>query len=179
MLAAQSIACGARDIMVAGGMESMSNVPIFESRSSPIYGNRTVKDGILYDGLTDAYTPGVHMGHCGEDTASTMSISRDAQDEYTVRSYTTAAAAYQSGVLRAELVPVSTPNKKNPDLAVTDDTEFGNVKFDKIPTLRTVFDKSGTITAANSSKISDGAAACVLMSRDTAERLGVEPLARI
>ncbi|KAL5253076.1 hypothetical protein ACHWQZ_G015738 [Mnemiopsis leidyi] len=179
MLAAQSIACGAREVMVAGGMESMSNVPMFESRSSPIYGNRVVKDGILHDGLTDAYTPGLHMGHCGEDTASCMSISRDTQDEYTVRSYNTAAAAYQSGVLRPELVPVPTPNKKNPDLTVTDDNEYGNVKFDKIPTLRPVFDKTGTITAANSSKISDGAAACVLMSRDMAEKLGVEPLARI
>ncbi|XP_063678396.1 acetyl-CoA acetyltransferase, mitochondrial-like [Bolinopsis microptera] len=179
MLAAQSIACGARDIMVAGGMESMSNVPMFENRTAPVYGNRVVKDGILHDGLTDAYTPGLHMGHCGEDTASTMSISRDTQDEYTVRSYNTAAAAYQSGVLRAEIVSVPTPNRKNPDLTVTDDTEYANVKFDKIPTLRTVFDKAGTITAANSSKLSDGAAACVLMSRDMADKLGVEPLAKI
>lgn len=179
MLAAQTIACGARDIMVAGGMESMSNVPMYESRSLPIYGNRSLKDGILNDGLTDAYTPGMHMGHCGEDTAAAMNISRDLQDKYTVRSYNLAAEAYKNSVLSSELVTVPTPNKKNPDLALSHDAEYSNVKFDKIPTLRPVFDKSGTITAANSSKISDGAAACVLMSAETAEKLGVQPLARI
>jgi len=179
MLAAQGIACGSRDIMVAGGMESMSKVPMTVDRESPIYGNRLVKDGILNDGLTDAYTPGMHMGICGEDTATTLSISREAQDEYTKRSYTLSAKAYESGVLSGELVSVATPTRKDPSLVVSEDNEYRNVKFDKISSLRTVFAKDGTITAANSSKISDGAAACVLMDSATAAKLGLTPLARI
>lgn len=179
MLAAQSIACGSRDIMAAGGMESMSNVPMYEARSSPVYGNRTIKDGILFDGLSDAYTPGLHMGNCGEDTAASMGISREAQDEYTVRSYTTAAESYKGGVLSAELISVPTPSRKHPGLTLSVDEEFGNVKFDRIPSLRTVFAKDGTITAANSSKLSDGAAVCILMSAECAQRMGLQPLARI
>jgi len=179
MMAAQNIACGGRDIMIAGGMENMSRVPMFEDRAQGPYGHRTVRDGILSDGLMDAYTKDMHMGHCGEDTASTMGITRADQDAYCLMSYERAVSAYARSLLDSELVSVPVPSRKDPGAVMSVDSEFTNVKVEKVPSLRTVFDKNGTITAANSSKISDGAAACVVMSADKAAELGLKPLARI
>ncbi|XP_066999500.1 acetyl-CoA acetyltransferase, mitochondrial isoform X2 [Anabrus simplex] len=180
MLASQGLMCGHQDVMVAGGMESMSNVPFYMKRGETSYGGVNLLDGIVFDGLTDVYNC-IHMGNCAENTAKNLNISRKEQDDYAIGSYKKSENAYKSGAIKSELVPVSVPQKKGmPDLLVTEDEEFKRVNFDKFTKLKTVFQKeNGTVTAGNASTLNDGAAACVLMTSSAAKRLGCTPLARI
>ncbi|KAJ2160860.1 Acetyl-CoA acetyltransferase A, mitochondrial [Coemansia sp. RSA 552] len=176
MLAAQNIQLGIQPAMVAGGMESMSNVPYYAPRGS-VYGHGQLTDAIIKDGLWDVYNQ-VHMGSCAENTARKHGISREMQDAHAISSYKRAAAAWESGVFAEEVVPVTVPSRKG-DSMVAVDEEFTNVKFDKIAGLRPVFEKNGTVTAANASTLNDGASALLLMAADRAKQLGVAPLARI
>ncbi|XP_072119211.1 acetyl-CoA acetyltransferase, mitochondrial [Mobula birostris] len=179
MLAAQSLMCGHQDVMVAGGMESMSNVPYIMSREAPVYGGVKLEDLIVKDGLTDVYNK-IHMGNCAENTASKYKIPREDQDAYAVSSYTRSKASWDSKLMAKEVVPVSVPQRGKPDLVISEDEEYKRVDFSKVPKIKTVFQKeNGTITAANASTINDGAAALVLMTTDAAKRLNVTPMARI
>ncbi|MFT7800262.1 acetyl-CoA acetyltransferase, mitochondrial, partial [Arapaima gigas] len=179
MLAAQSLMCGHQDVMVAGGMESMSNVPYIMSRETPPYGGVKMEDLIVKDGLTDVYNK-FHMGNCAENTAKNSGISREEQDAYAINSYSRSKAAWESGVLAKEVVPVSISQRGKPDLVVSEDEEFRRVDFSKVPKLKAVFQKeNGTVTAANASTLNDGAAALVLMTAEAAKRLNTTPLARI
>ncbi|XP_072018802.1 acetyl-CoA acetyltransferase, mitochondrial-like isoform X2 [Amphiura filiformis] len=179
MLAAQSLMCGHQEVMVAGGMESMSNVPFLMARAEPAYGGHKLEDAIVRDGLWDVYNQ-IHMGNCGEDTAKKMSISREEQDEFAVGSYKKSQAAGESGVFKKEIVPVNVPQKRGKaDMVISEDEEYNRLNFDKVKSLRSAFQKEGTITAANASTLNDGAAAMVLMTAQAAERLKVKPLARI
>lgn len=178
-LAAQAIMLGHRDIMLAGGMESMSNVPYYleKGRGGHGLGHGTVTDGIIKDGLWDVYY-NIHMGNCAEDTAAKYGITREQQDAFAVESYKRAAAALKAGTFRAEIAPVTVPGARGaPDTVVSEDEEVRRVKFDKIPTLKPAFQKVGTVTAANSSKLNDGASAVLLMSARKAAALGLQPLA--
>lgn len=178
-LGAQSIMCGDADIVVAGGMESMSNVPFYvpKLRWGNKYGDVTLIDGLAKDGLTDAYD-GKAMGMAAELCASTCGISREDQDKFAIESYKRSQAAWESGRFAAEVVPVEIPQRKGAPLRVERDEEPFNVKFEKIPTLSPAFSREGTVTAANASTMNDGAAALVLMSAEKARELGVKPLAR-
>ncbi|XP_031569819.1 acetyl-CoA acetyltransferase, mitochondrial-like [Actinia tenebrosa] len=180
MMAAQSLQCGSQEVMVAGGMESMSNVPFLVSRDAPTYGGHLMEDAIVKDGLWDVYNQ-IHMGSCAENTASKYNITREEQDEYALSSYRRSTAAWEAGKFKNEIVPVSIPQKRGkPDVVFQEDEEYKNVNFDKLPTLRAVFKKeNGTITAGNASTLNDGGAAVVLMTREAAERLNVKPLASI
>jgi len=180
MQAAQSLQLGQNSVMVAGGMESMSNVPYYMTRGDTPYGGVAMKDGLVADGLTDVYNK-FHMGNCGENTAKKLGISREEQDEYGINSYKKAAAAYADGSIKDELVQVEVKGKRGkPSTFVTEDEEYKKVNFDKFSKLATVFQKEGgTVTAGNASTLSDGAAATVLMTAEAAERLGCKPLARI
>ncbi|KAJ1998482.1 Acetyl-CoA acetyltransferase A, mitochondrial [Coemansia thaxteri] len=176
MLAAQNIQLGMQTAMVAGGMESMSNVPFYAPRGKE-YGHGELSDGIIRDGLWDVYN-NFHMGNCAENTARKHGITREMQDAHAAASYRRAAAAWSSGLFANEVVPVVVKTRKG-DQAVAVDEEFTNVNFDKMATLRPVFDKSGSVTAANSSTLNDGASALLLMGAERAADLGVAPLARI
>merc|ERR1711953_917347 len=180
MQAAQALTLGQNSVMVAGGMESMSNVPYYMSRGDTPYGGVAMRDGLVADGLTDVYNK-FHMGNCGENTARELGISREEQDEYGIGSYRKAAAAYAEGNIKEELVQVEIKGKRGkPSTFVTEDEEYKKVNFDKFSKLSTVFQKEGgTVTAGNASTLSDGAAATVLMTAEAAERLGCKPLARI
>ncbi len=183
MLAAQSIALGDNDIVVAGGMESMSNTPHYlpKGRTGLRYGNGEILDGIVRDGLQDPYD-GSMMGACGEVCASGKNISRAEQDDYAFQSYERARAAYEKGYFNDEIVPVEIPQRKGDPVVVSRDEEVDNKRISNregLDRLRPAFDKEGTITAANASKINDGGAAVVLMSGEKAEELGLKPLARI
>ncbi|KAI8851570.1 thiolase-like protein [Chytridium lagenaria] len=162
--------------MVAGGMESMSNVPFYFPRGAQ-YGHQSIQDGIIKDGLWDVYNQ-IHMGTCAEETATEYNISREEQDAHAIESYTRAAEAWKKGWFKAEVVPVTIKDRKG-DKVFAEDEEYRNVKFDKIPTLNTVFKKNGTITAANASTLNDGASALVLTTLAEAERRGLTPLARV
>ncbi|KAJ2658372.1 Acetyl-CoA acetyltransferase, mitochondrial [Coemansia sp. RSA 1200] len=176
MLAAQTIQTGAQPAMVAGGMESMSNVPYYAPRGTA-YGHSVLSDGIVKDGLWDVYN-NFHMGNCAENTARKHNISREMQDSHAIASYKRAAAAWAAGVFDKEVVPVTVETRKG-DTVVSVDEEFTNVNFDKVPGLRPVFEKNGTVTAANASTINDGASALLLLSAERAGQLDVQPLARI
>lgn len=180
MLAAQSIMVGSQDVIVAGGMESMSNIPYYipKARYGYKYGNGELVDGLLKDGLWEVYNE-FPMGNCADNTAKEMDISREAQDEYAIDSYKKVAAATEAGKFKNEIIPVAIPQRKGDPVMMTEDEEFNNVFFDKIPKLRPVFNKEGTVTAANASTINDGASAMVLMSKEKAEELGVKPIAKI
>ncbi len=179
-LAVQSIMLGHQDIVVAGGMENMSQVPHYlpGSRSGFKYGSITMLDGLQYDGLTDVYS-GTMMGNCAELCAAEYNISREAQDAFAIESYQRSAKAWSEGKFAQEVVPVEIPQKSGESKWVTEDEEYKNVRFEKIPALKPVFQKDGTITAANASTMNDGAAALVLMSKAKAEALGVKPLGYI
>ncbi len=178
--AAQSIVLGDADIVVAGGMESMSNVPFYADsmRWGNKYGNATFADGLVKDGLTDVYD-GKAMGNAAELCARECGISREDQDAFAISSYQRSQEAWSSGKFANEIVPVSIPQRKGDPVLFAKDEEPFNVKFDKIPELKPAFEKNGTVTAANASTLNDGAAALVLMSREKAEELGIQPLARI
>ena len=179
MLAAQSIMLGDADVVVAGGMESMSNVPhyIENMRKGMKLGHGKLVDGLIKDGLWDVYND-YHMGNAADNTAKVKNISREQQDELAVESYKRAAAATEAGNFKDEIIPVEIKSRKG-TVVVDQDEEYKNVRFEKIPELRPVFNKDGTVTAANASTINDGAAALVLMSREKAEELGLKPLAKI
>jgi len=180
MLAAGNIAAGRSKIVVAGGFESMSNVPYYMRRGDTPYGGVNLVDGLTYDGLTDVYNK-FHMGNCGENTAKKLGISRQEQDEYGMQSYKRSAMAYEEGHIQPELVPVEIAQKRGkPPLLISQDEEYQNINFDKFTKLKTVFQKEGgTVTAGNASTLSDGAASCLLMSSEEAQARGVEVLARV
>jgi len=179
MLAAQSIMLGLNDVVVAGGMESMTNIPFYvpKARFGYKYGNAEFLDGLVRDGLEDVYAKKA-MGVFADATAKKYDISRQQQDEFTIRSYELAAEHTKNGAFSNEIVGVSIPQKGEP-LLLTEDEEYKKVFFDKIPTLKPAFTTDGTVTAANASKINDGASALVLMSKEKAEALGLKPIAKI
>jgi len=180
MQGAQSIMLGDNDVVVAGGMESMSNVPFYSDslRWGNKYGNATLIDGLAKDGLTDVYN-NYAMGNAAELCAKECNISREAQDEFAIESYKRSQAAQNAGLFDNEIVPVEIPQKKGDAVMFSKDEEPWNVKFDKIPTLKSAFVKDGSVTAANASTMNDGAAAVVLMSKEKAEALGLKPIAKI
>jgi acetyl-CoA C-acetyltransferase len=180
MIGAQTIMLGQAEVIVAGGMESMSNVPYYvpQARFGYKYGGGQLVDGLEKDGLLDVYDQ-CSMGVFADRTARRYGISRQAQDDFTVRTYQRAAEATQSGRFAEEIVSVEIPQKKGGNLIITEDEEYKKVIFEKIPTLKPAFEKDGTVTAASSSPINDGASALVLMSRKKADELGLKPLARI
>jgi len=180
MFAAQSIMLGQQDIIVAGGMESMSNIPYYlpKARFGYKYGGGELVDGLEKDGLFEAYYK-FAMGNCADNTAKEMQISREEQDEYAVNSYKRVAAATESGQLGQEIVPVEVPQRKGDPLIIQEDEEYKRVNYEKIPSLRPVFSKEGTVTAANASTINDGASALILMSKKKADELNIKPLAKI
>ena len=180
MLAAQSIKAGDNDIVIAGGMENMSSVPHYfaKGRNGQKLGDMKLIDGLVKDGLTDVYNK-VHMGNCAEICAKDMNFTREQQDEFAIESYNRSAKSWEDGKFADEIVPVVVPQRRGEDIVVTEDEEYKNVRLDKIPTLRAVFDKEGTITAANASTLNDGASALLLMSAEKAKELGITPLAKI
>lgn len=180
MLAAQSIMTGQQDLIVAGGMESMSNVPFYlpKARFGYKYGSAELVDGLEKDGLREIYYK-FPMGNCAENTAREMGISREDQDEYAIQSYTRSAEAWRKGYFKEEVLPVQIEGKKGEVLTVDEDEEFKRVQFEKIPKLKPVFRQDGTVTAANASTMNDGAAALLLASKKKAEALGLKPLAVI
>ncbi len=177
---AQAIMLGDADVVVAGGMESMSRVPHYlpGSRMGTKLGNITMLDGMVFDGLTDVYDQ-QHMGTCGDLCAKEYNISREDQDNFAIQSYERSAKAWKEGKFADEVVPVSVPQRKGDPIVISEDEEYKNVRMDKIPALRPVFTKDGTVTAANASTLNDGAAAVILMSKEKAEALGVKPIAKI
>ena len=180
MIAAQSIMCCDNDIVVAGGMENMSAVPHYfaKGRNGQKLGDMKLVDGLVKDGLTDVYNK-VHMGNCAELCAKEMNFSREQQDAFAIESYNRSSKAWAGGKFSDEIIPVSVPQRRGDALIISEDEEFKNVKMDKIPNLRPVFDKDGTVTAANASTLNDGAAALVLMNAEKASELGLKPLAKI
>jgi acetyl-CoA C-acetyltransferase len=179
MLADQAIRCGDAEIVVAGGQESMTNAPYLlpKGRTGYRYGNGQVIDSMAFDGLTDAYAL-APMGNFAEQCATECSIDRSMQDEYAIMSYTRAIEAQKSGAFADEITPVIIEDKKG-NITIAEDEEPGKVKFDKIPSLKPVFTKDGTVTAANASSIDDGAAAIVVASEEAVQKHQLKPIAKI
>jgi acetyl-CoA C-acetyltransferase len=180
MLAAQSIMLGINEVVIAGGMESMSNVPYYldKARNGYKLGHGQLTDGLIKDGLWDVYND-FHMGNAAELTAKEMKITREMQDDYAIQSYKKSAAASQSGMFKDEIVSVEIPQKGGAAIEITEDEEYKKVNFEKVPSLKPVFQKDGTITAANASSLNDGASALILMSKEKADQLGLKPVAKI
>ncbi|SHM80440.1 acetyl-CoA C-acetyltransferase [Flavobacterium xanthum] len=179
MLGAQAIQCGDAEIVVAGGMENMSLIPHYmHLRNGTKFGPATMIDGMQRDGLSDAYDNNA-MGVCADLCASEYNYTREDQDKAAIQSYERSAKAWKEGKFDNEVVPVPVPQRKGDPIIVSTDEEFTNVKIDKIPSLNPAFTKEGTVTAANSSTINDGAAAVILMSEEKALALGLKPLAYI
>ena len=180
MLGAQSIKCGDNDIVVVGGMENMSSVPhyLLNSRTGQKLGDIKAVDGLVKDGLTDVYNK-KHMGLCAETCAKEMSFSREEQDDFAIKSYQRSANAWKENKFLNEVINVEVPQRRGDNLIINEDEEYKKVKIDKIPNLRPVFDKEGTITAANASTINDGASALIIMSLEKANELKLKPLAKI
>jgi len=179
MMATQDILLGDADVVVAGGMESMSRTPFYleQARYGYRFGNGQLIDGIGKDGLTDVYHQ-TAMGVSADNTAKEHGISREEQDAFAIESYKRSAAAWAAGKFKDEVVPVTVKTRKG-DVVVSEDEEYKNVSFEKLPGLKPAFQKDGTVTAGNASTINDGAAALVLMSADKAKALGLKPLARV
>ncbi len=178
-LAAQSIITGDNDIVVAGGMENMSMVPHYmQARNGQKLGDIKLQDGMVLDGLTDVYND-YHMGNAAELCAKEYNISREDQDEFAITSYKRAADAWANGRFNDEVVSVEVPQRRGDAIIVTEDEEYKKVKMEKIPALRPVFQKEGTVTAANASTLNDGASALVLCNKEKAEELGIKPIAKI
>ena len=180
MLAAQSIKCGDNDIVIAGGMENMSSVPHYfaKGRAGQKLGDMKLVDGLVKDGLTDVYNR-VHMGVCAEKCAAEMNFTREEQDAFAIESYNRSTSSWAAGKFSNEVVPVEVPQRRGDALVINEDEEYKNVKMDKISALRPVFDKEGTVTAANASTLNDGASALILMSAEKAAELNLTPLAKI
>ena len=180
MLGAQSIMLGMNDIVVAGGMESMSNIPYYipKARFGHKYGNGEIVDGLAHDGLWEIYN-GFPMGSCADNTAKEMNISREEQDEYAINSYKRSAASTEAGYFNNEIVPVEIPQRKGDPFIMKEDEEFKKVIFEKVPGLRPAFNKDGTVTAANASTINDGASAIILIGEKKMKELGLTATAKI
>jgi acetyl-CoA C-acetyltransferase len=180
MFAAQAIQLGQAEIIVAGGMESMSNIPYYipKARWGFKYGGGEIVDGLEKDGLKDAYDQQA-MGIFADRTADKYKISRKEQDEYAIQSYQRSAKATEAGLFKNEIIPISIPQRKRDPIIMQEDEEFSKVMFEKIPKLRPVFTKDGTVTAANASTINDGASALVVVSENAVKKYGLKPLAEI
>jgi acetyl-CoA C-acetyltransferase len=180
MLGVQSILTGDNEVVVAGGMESMSNAPYYlpNARNGLRMGNAPFIDGMIHDGLWDPYN-NQHMGNCGELCAKEKGFTRAIQDEFAIRSFQRANAAWKEGKFKDEIAPVEIEGKKGDKVVVDTDEGPAKVNYEKIPQLKPVFDKAGTVTAANASSLNDGASAVVIMSAEKAKTLGVKPLAKI
>ena len=180
MIAAQTILSGDNDVVIAGGMENMSSVPHYmdKSRTGQKLGDMKLIDGLVKDGLTDVYGR-VHMGVCAEICAKEMDFSREEQDAFAIESYNRSLQSWKDGKFANEIVPVEVPQRRGEALIISEDEEYKNVRMEKMPGLRPVFDKEGTITAANASTLNDGASALVLMSAEKAAELNITPLAKI
>ena len=179
MLAAQTIMAGDNDVVIAGGMENMSAVPYYLNGARTGYrlGDNKVIDGLVKDGLTDVYNQ-YHMGNAAELCAKEHNISREAQDTFAIESYNRSAAAWKAGKFNDEIVPVTIETRKG-TVTVSEDEEYTNVMMEKIPSLRPVFQKDGTVTAANASTLNDGASALILVSKEKMEALGLKPIAKV
>ena len=176
---AQSILLGLADIVVTGGMESMSQIPFYvpKARFGYKYGDGVLVDGLSRDGLIDVYDQQA-MGIYADRTAAKYGFTREEQDAFAIRSYKNSAAATEGGRFKDEIVPVEVVSRKG-TIMMTEDEEYKNVNFEKVPTLRPAFTKDGTVTAANASTINDGASALVLVSGEMVRKLNLKPLARI
>tara|TARA_B100000683_G_C12344476_1_gene496134 strand:+ start:1 stop:873 length:873 start_codon:yes stop_codon:yes gene_type:complete len=172
--------CGDNNVVIAGGMENMSSVPHYfaKGRTGQKLGDMKLIDGMVKDGLTDVYSR-VHMGVCAETCAREMNFTREEQDNFAVESYNRSNNSWKSGKFSNEIVHVEVPQRKGDPIIVTEDEEYKNVKLEKIPQLRPVFDKEGTITAANASTLNDGASALILMSAEKAKEMNIKPIAKI
>ncbi len=179
-LAAQSIIAGDNHVVIAGGMENMSSVPYYldGARTGYRLGDNKVIDGLVKDGLTDVYG-NVHMGVCAELCAKEYGFTREQQDAFAVQSYTRSAEAWKNGKFSNEIVPVEVVDRKGNTTLISEDEEYTNINLEKLPTLRPVFQKDGTVTAANASTLNDGASALILMSKEKVEELGLKPLAKL
>lgn len=178
-LAAQAIKCGDADVVIAGGMENMSMVPhYYSARNATKLGDTKMIDGLVKDGLTDVYNKS-HMGVSADKCAVDNDITREEQDDFAIESYNRAAKAWDEGKFNNEIIPVEVPQRRGEPIIFDKDEEFSNVKMEKIPTLRAVFSKEGTVTAANASTLNDGASALILMSKEKAAELGLSPIAKI
>lgn len=180
MFGAQSIMLGHNDVVLAGGMESMSNIPYYlmKARTGYKYGHGELLDGLQYDGLTDIYNH-CAMGVCADNTAKEMNISRKDQDDYATLSYKRSAESWKGGRFKDEVIPVEITDRKGNTSLFSEDEEYKNVNFEKMPTLKPAFGKDGTVTAANASTLNDGASALLLMSKEKAKELGLKPIAKI
>ena len=180
MLADQAIRCGDADIILAGGMESMSNAPhlLMNSRKGTKLGHTKALDSLIHDGLWDAYTE-QHMGSCAELLVSARGYSRQDQDNFAIRSYSKAFKAIEKNIFKNEIVPISLTDRKGNNILIEEDEEPNKAKLEKISQLKSAFIKEGTITAANASKLNDGAAVLLITNEFNAEKLGIKPLAKI
>ena len=179
MNAAQTIALGDADIVIAGGMESMSNIPHYlHIRNGHKFGSKNMEDGMQKDGLVDVYD-NTAMGVLADLCASENKLTREDQDNYSIQSYNRSAKAWAEGKFNEEVIPVEVPQRRGEPIIFSEDEEYKNVRMDKIPTLRPVFTKEGTVTAANASTINDGAGAMILMSEEKANELELTHLATI
>ncbi|XP_044757298.1 acetyl-CoA acetyltransferase, mitochondrial-like isoform X2 [Coccinella septempunctata] len=179
LMAAQEIQTGQCDLIVAGGMESMSNIPYNLKRGPTPYGGINMADGIIADGLTDVYY-NIHMGDCAEHVAKKFGITREQQDDHAIASYKNSATAWEEKLFEREVIPISVPQKKGqPDCVVVEDEEYKKVDFEKLRKINTPFLKDGTVTAANAASLNDGAAALVLASAKAVSEHNLKPLARV
>jgi acetyl-CoA C-acetyltransferase len=180
MLAAQAIGCGDADVVVAGGMENMTQAPYLMDKARGGYrlGHAQIFDSLIKDGLWDVYND-CHMGDCAELCADTYQLTREELDAFAIRSYQKALRAQREGLFKEEILPIQVPQGRREPVLIEEDEEPKRVGFEKIPQLTPAFKKGGKITAGNASSINDGAAALVVMGRDRAEQLGVQPIARI
>ena len=179
MIAAQTILCGDNHVVIAGGMENMSQTPHYvNGRSGTKFGNIALVDGITKDGLLDVYS-NLPMGNCAELCAKEYAITREEQDDFALDSYKKSAEAWKSGLFNNEVISISIPQKKGEPNIISEDEEFKNVFIEKVRGLKPAFDKEGTITAANASKLNDGASALILVSKEALEKYKLTPLAKI
>jgi len=177
--ASQAIQCGDADVVIAGGMENMSQIPHYLfGRNGHKIGNINIEDGLLKDGLVNVYD-GKHMGSCADACAVKYEFSREDQDDFAIESYRRSAEAWKNGRFDEEIVPVEVPQRRGDSIIISEDEEYKNIQIDRIRTLRSAFNKDGTVTAANASTLNDGASALILMSKEKAEGLNLKPLAII
>ena len=180
MIGAQSIKCGDNDIVIAGGMENMSQVPHYlkDGRNGKKLGDMEIIDGLVNDGLIDVYNNS-HMGICAEKCAEEMCFSREEQDSFAINSYQKSEKAWANKKFNEEIIPINIKDRRGNTITISEDEEYKNIKIEKVPKLKPVFKKEGTITAANASTLNDGASAIILMSSEKAKELNIKPIAKI